>query len=342
MSPNWKGETGRGLSESFQQPYLCRERCAPVKKVHRISAVKKHPLALQLETNGLEREFADQKVRGLNPTSASQHPLSRLEQPGSISALVLPSGDTVARHQKGVAAKRFLYKSVFIKETTHTVAESPSAVQGRFRPSLGSEFPSTLCSTGTQIGPTATNTLSCKSILFSREKRLSYFFQLVQPNVANFSRYFLLTEVVDVRPETKNLTYKIRSKFCNFPPKHNPLLICMNTNRFILAYSISFSKKLFILRHSSIISHDICFVGYYYIVFTDSVRRFGDYQQRFLTKETTHRVAENSLTAHYRFRPSCGSSGRRSRRVSVNLMFYLNPNWTDCFRQILSLANQFG
>ncbi|KER22202.1 LOW QUALITY PROTEIN: hypothetical protein T265_14920, partial [Opisthorchis viverrini] len=45
-------------------------------------------------------------------------------------------------------------------------------------------------------------------------------------------------------------------------------------------------------------------------------------------KETTHKVAENPSTAHDRFRPSWDSSGRRSPRVSVNLMFYLNPNWT--------------
>ncbi|KER24004.1 hypothetical protein T265_08248 [Opisthorchis viverrini] len=45
-------------------------------------------------------------------------------------------------------------------------------------------------------------------------------------------------------------------------------------------------------------------------------------------KETTHKVAENSSTAHHRFRPTWGSSGRRSPRVSVNLMFYWNPNWT--------------
>ncbi|KAG5452392.1 hypothetical protein CSKR_100797 [Clonorchis sinensis] len=42
-----------------------------------------------------------------------------------------------------------------------------------------------------------------------------------------------------------------------------------------------------------------------------------------------HQVAENSSTAHDRFCPSWGSSGRRSPRVSVNLMFYLNPNRTD-------------
>ncbi|KER29911.1 hypothetical protein T265_13291, partial [Opisthorchis viverrini] len=38
---------------------------------------------------------------------------------------------------------------------------------------------------------------------------------------------------------------------------------------------------------------------------------------------TTHKVAENPSTAHDRFRPSSGSSGRRSLRASVNLMFYL-------------------
>ncbi|KAG5452511.1 hypothetical protein CSKR_103316, partial [Clonorchis sinensis] len=46
--------------------------------------------------------------------------------------------------------------------------------------------------------------------------------------------------------------------------------------------------------------------------------------------QVEHNVAENSSPTHDRFRPSSsGSSGRRSPRVSVNLMFYLNPNWTD-------------
>ncbi|KAG5451769.1 hypothetical protein CSKR_109198 [Clonorchis sinensis] len=40
-------------------------------------------------------------------------------------------------------------------------------------------------------------------------------------------------------------------------------------------------------------------------------------------------VAENSSTAHDRFRPSWGPSGRRSPRGSVKLMFYSNPNRTD-------------
>ncbi|KAG5442396.1 hypothetical protein CSKR_103633 [Clonorchis sinensis] len=58
-------------------------------------------------------------------------------------------------------------------------------------------------------------------------------------------------------------------------------------------------------------------------------------------KSDEQTVAENSSTAHDRFRPSWSSSGRRSLRVSVNLMFYLNPNWT-VFREIHQFANQFG
>ncbi|KAG5452465.1 hypothetical protein CSKR_110233 [Clonorchis sinensis] len=54
----------------------------------------------------LERELTDRKVRGSNPTSASRLPLSRLGQPGSIPALVLPSGGMAARHRKGATAEQ--------------------------------------------------------------------------------------------------------------------------------------------------------------------------------------------------------------------------------------------
>ncbi|KAG5451091.1 hypothetical protein CSKR_106669 [Clonorchis sinensis] len=55
----------------------------------------------------LEREFTDRKVRGANPTSASRLPLSKLGQPGSIPALLLPSCGMAARHRKGVTAEQF-------------------------------------------------------------------------------------------------------------------------------------------------------------------------------------------------------------------------------------------
>ncbi|KER24516.1 hypothetical protein T265_07830 [Opisthorchis viverrini] len=57
--------------------------------------------------------------------------------------------------------------------------------------------------------------------------------------------------------------------------------------------------------------------------------RAAEYTRLPLLQETTHKAAENSSTSYDRFRPSSsGSSGRRSPRVSVNLMIYLNPNWT--------------
>ncbi|KAG5446483.1 hypothetical protein CSKR_114056 [Clonorchis sinensis] len=59
----------------------------------------------------LEREFTDRQVRGSNPTSASRLLLSRLGQPGSIPALVQPSGSMAVRHRKGATAERFFYST---------------------------------------------------------------------------------------------------------------------------------------------------------------------------------------------------------------------------------------
>ncbi|KAG5454379.1 hypothetical protein CSKR_107239 [Clonorchis sinensis] len=58
-------------------------------------------------TTWLERELTDRKISGSKPTSPSRLPLSRLGQPDSIPALVLPSGGMAARHRKGVTAERF-------------------------------------------------------------------------------------------------------------------------------------------------------------------------------------------------------------------------------------------
>ncbi|KAG5445635.1 hypothetical protein CSKR_104834 [Clonorchis sinensis] len=56
----------------------------------------------------LERESTDRKVRGSNPAPASRLPLSRLGQPGSIPALVLPSGSMAVRHRKGATTERMI------------------------------------------------------------------------------------------------------------------------------------------------------------------------------------------------------------------------------------------
>ncbi|KAG5453399.1 hypothetical protein CSKR_110027 [Clonorchis sinensis] len=61
----------------------------------------------------LERKFTDRKIRGSNPTFACQLPLSSLGQPGSIPALVLPSGGAAVRHRKGVTAERSFCSVLF-------------------------------------------------------------------------------------------------------------------------------------------------------------------------------------------------------------------------------------
>ncbi|KAG5441528.1 hypothetical protein CSKR_109759 [Clonorchis sinensis] len=71
----------------------------------------------------LEREYADRKVRGSNPTSASRLPLSRLGQPGSLSTLVLPLGSMAARHRKDVTAERLFFSNSFFDRTTECLAQ---------------------------------------------------------------------------------------------------------------------------------------------------------------------------------------------------------------------------
>ncbi|KAG5447290.1 hypothetical protein CSKR_106181 [Clonorchis sinensis] len=66
---------------------------------------RRHFLSWTRWLKWLEREFTDRKVRGSNPTSASRLPLSRFGQPGSIPALMLPSGGMAVRHRKDATAE---------------------------------------------------------------------------------------------------------------------------------------------------------------------------------------------------------------------------------------------
>ncbi|KAG5453173.1 hypothetical protein CSKR_110625 [Clonorchis sinensis] len=72
------------------------------------------------------------KVRGSNPTFASQLLLSSFEQPGSIQALMLPSGGMAARHRKCVTAEQL---SFLTKDLPGGFAASP--VIEWFKRSLG-------------------------------------------------------------------------------------------------------------------------------------------------------------------------------------------------------------
>ncbi|KER23234.1 hypothetical protein T265_14681, partial [Opisthorchis viverrini] len=78
-----------------------------------------YPFSRARWSNWLERESTDQKVRGLKPTSTFRLPLSRLGQPGSILALVSPSGGMAVRHRKvKVFEKTLVCESIwFLRES---------------------------------------------------------------------------------------------------------------------------------------------------------------------------------------------------------------------------------
>ncbi|GAA53134.1 DC-STAMP domain-containing protein 2 [Clonorchis sinensis] len=77
----------------------------------------------------LEREFTDRQIRDSNPTSAYRLPLSRFEQPGSIPALVLPSGGMAAKHREGVTAEQlFSGKTQGGVNSLHMTAKGEAAV----------------------------------------------------------------------------------------------------------------------------------------------------------------------------------------------------------------------
>ncbi|KER27501.1 hypothetical protein T265_05462 [Opisthorchis viverrini] len=58
-------------------------------------------------------------------------------------------------------------------------------------------------------------------------------------------------------------------------------------------------------------------------------------------KETTHKVAENSWTAHDRFRPSWNSSGRRDLSAICQPCVLLEPK-VDRFGQILAFIYELA
>ncbi|KAG5453127.1 hypothetical protein CSKR_104163, partial [Clonorchis sinensis] len=74
-------------------------------------------------------ELSDRNVRSSNPTTTSRMTLSRLEQRSSVSALVLPSGGTAARHRRVVTAERLLL-SIFRQKRIPNSSEKTETSSG--------------------------------------------------------------------------------------------------------------------------------------------------------------------------------------------------------------------
>ncbi|KER23452.1 hypothetical protein T265_08671 [Opisthorchis viverrini] len=60
------------------------------------------------------------KVRGSNPTFASRLPLSKLGRPGSIPALLLPSGGMAVRHRKVATTEQLQFSISMAKHVLHS------------------------------------------------------------------------------------------------------------------------------------------------------------------------------------------------------------------------------
>ncbi|KAG5450054.1 hypothetical protein CSKR_103288 [Clonorchis sinensis] len=209
----------------------------------------------------LERSFTGMKVRGSNPTSVSRLPLSRLGQPDNIPALVLPSGGVAARHRKGVTAERLLLARCKLLLAICFRKIKYPAVTKKYH----------ICSLATSSSLTYEMTQCLEREFTDRNIRGS------NPTSASQLPLSGLGQPGSIQPSCF-LRVLISSAYLMAVPGLQP--------------------------------------------------RTSDKRGERVTTISQMHVAENSSTAHDRFRPSWGSSGRRSPRVSVNLMFYLNPNWT--------------
>ncbi|KER33147.1 hypothetical protein T265_00850 [Opisthorchis viverrini] len=69
-----------------------------------------------VKETSLECEITGRKVRGSNPTAASRLLLSKLEQPGSVPAVMPPIVGVAARQRNGATTERLLL--LFISATS--------------------------------------------------------------------------------------------------------------------------------------------------------------------------------------------------------------------------------
>ncbi|KER27019.1 LOW QUALITY PROTEIN: hypothetical protein T265_13890, partial [Opisthorchis viverrini] len=182
-----------------------------------------------------------------------------------------------------------LIYGIFITETTHKVAENFSTAHDRFRPSWGS---SSACSPRGSV-----------NLLFYLCPNWTVFekYTLVPYVPMNFVQLLWLLKICR-KPKTGfTLFVAHQAQLPGFRQLHALLEPKLNCFREIRSFPIRVTPP-----HVSVGT-------------TFEISKY------IFIKETTQKFAENSLTAHGPFRPFRGSSGRRSPRLSVNLMFYLKP-----------------
>ncbi|KER30303.1 hypothetical protein T265_13200, partial [Opisthorchis viverrini] len=277
----------------------------------------------------IEREFTDQKIRGSNPTSASRPPLSRLGQPGSIPALVQPSVGMAVRHRMGATADQ--YSSIFescsrtldllwpwcIPRATLLLVTKAHQCELPVVASIGpigavDQWPTGALMTN-ECDLTTTFTVDWVTRLVESIWVLSLNVQLSRSAVAPI-------RCLAAMPHEGGTRARILSG-------------CLSLDRGSREAEVGFEPRTFwsVNSRANQLSHLAVVTQIRKIrnsnrLTTAVISDENDSERKPYLQCTIHKLTENSSTAHDRFHPSWGSSDRRSPRVSVNLMFYLEPN----------------
>ncbi|KAG5442308.1 hypothetical protein CSKR_109876 [Clonorchis sinensis] len=259
------------------------------------------------------------KVRGSNPTSASRHLLSRLGQPGSISALVFSLGGMAARRRKGDTAKQCEcdYPERRMNGVMSLSLRANQPLVAKMLWVQNSEFLMILHMSETAV--------QC----FSASHRLG---NLAVPQPSCFlrvtceldtKRIFQLNNRLPTTGFACLADHQIGQvhRFSKSPSFHQTYVLLEHKLQ-QLSEIHSFANKFGFPRDLAGTQLNFSFVMFL------GNRMCCTRPPHVATQYTTRKVAEKSSTAHDRFRPSWGSSGGHSPRVSVKLMFYLNTNCT--------------
>ncbi|KER30007.1 hypothetical protein T265_13269, partial [Opisthorchis viverrini] len=104
----WKGITAKLLRDDSPEASLLQSTVTPFRCLAVMLPEGSMRAGILPGCPRLDEGSREAEVRGSNLTSASRLPFSKLGQPGSIPALVLPSGGMAARHRKCATAERFI------------------------------------------------------------------------------------------------------------------------------------------------------------------------------------------------------------------------------------------
>ncbi|KER33182.1 hypothetical protein T265_00879 [Opisthorchis viverrini] len=274
-------------------------------------------------TSGYVLKKGALEVCGSSPTSASRLPLCKFGQPGSIPALVLHSGGMVVWHRKGAIAGRF-FNLVDHSNGLFFLVECSSQISIHTAKELTDKI-----WRDSSSGQSA-NLLTGKSVVRTRPLHLVFTCLGLGSLTVSQPLYFLwvarqlgserVLQLNDFSPNRKKITNDQGSLSRGV---HSDPQFFHHIKRSPLSVRLVSKPRRPPNRASAALSQPT-----------------WEFISPATTTTSEPDVVGNSSTAHERFRPSWGLSRRRSPRVSVNLMFYLNPSWNTLIRKSICFSER--